>query len=112
MAVFFAVATGPILASFAATPGVLAEARAVGWWLLVLPFAGVAGFVLDGVYVGASWTRALLATMLGGTAVYAIALWLTWPLGNQGLWASFALFLLARAAFQTVLLPRLLRRTF
>ena len=112
VAVFFALATGPVLASFAATPGVLAEARAVGWWLVVLPFAGVAGFVLDGVYVGASWTRALLATMLGGTAIYATALWVTWPLGNQGLWASFALFLLARAAFQVALLPRLLRQSF
>ena len=112
VALGFAFAADPLLASFAATPGVLAEARTAAWWLVVLPFAGVVGFVFDGVYVGASWTRALLATMLGGTAVYAAALWLTWPLGNQGLWASFALFLLARAAFQAALLPRLIRRTF
>ena len=110
LALAFAFFADPILVSFAATSPVAWEAQRQIPWLVMLPFAGVAGFILDGVFVGASWTRALLLTMIGGTIVYAVALWLTWPLGNGGLWLSFVLFLIARALFQAMLLPRLVRR--
>ncbi|MBX7540929.1 MATE family efflux transporter [Qipengyuania sphaerica] len=108
----FALFADPILASFAATEAVRLEAQALGWWLVVIPFLGLAGFVLDGVYVGASWTRHLLLTMLGAAAVYALALWLSWPLGSHGLWLSFCLFLVARAVLQLAFMPRLLNREF
>ena len=46
-------------------------------------------------------------------AVYAALLLLVaGPLGNHGLWLAFTLFLVARAAGQALLLPRLERRTF
>ncbi len=104
--------SGPVLDSFAATQAVADAARGNAIWLVIIPFAGVAGFVFDGVFVGASWTRALLGTMLGAAAVYALALWLTWPMGNSGLWFSFTLFLIARAALQAAILPRLVRNSF
>ena len=112
LAVAFALLGDAVLASFAATPAVAIAAQDLKHWLVVMPFAGLAGFVLDGVFVGASWTRALLATMLGATVVFAIALWASWPLGSQGLWLSFTAFLVARALFQLVLLGRLTRREF
>ncbi len=103
---------GPfILAQFAATPEVLAEAEKVGWWLAIIPIAGVAGFVFDGVYVGASWTRALLGTMVVASLLYAALLWLTWPLGNQGIWLSFTAFLAIRAVLQALWLPRLTKHS-
>ncbi len=102
----------PVLASFAATDDVRRTAQANAYWLMIFPFAGVAGFVLDGVFVGASWTRALLATMVIASACYATALWLTWPLGNTGLWLAFTIFLVTRAAAQLLLLPRQLDRAF
>ena len=105
----FAVAGGWILESFAATEAVAVEARALLPWLVVIPFAGVAGFVLDGVFVGASWTRALLLSMAGACVGYALLLWLTWPLGNDGLWLSFVAFLVFRAVLQLALIPRLMR---
>ena len=112
VALGFAILADPILASFAATEEVRREAQALGPWLIVIPFAGLAGFVLDGIYVGASWTRALLATMIGATAVYAVALWLSWPLESHGLWLSFSLFLFARAILQLAFMPSLLDRDF
>ena len=102
----------PIVASFAATDAVAAEAAAMKIWLVLIPFAGVASFIFDGVYVGASWTRALLLTMIGATVAYCLSLWLTWPLGNHGLWLSFTLYLAMRAVLQMVLLPRQMARTF
>ncbi|MBY6218211.1 MATE family efflux transporter [Qipengyuania aquimaris] len=110
VAIAFAILADPILASFAATPAVREAAQALGVWLIVIPFAGVAGFVLDGVFVGASWTRALLMTMVGAFAIYALCLWLSWPLGSHGLWLSFTAFLVARAALQIAFMPRLLSR--
>ena len=108
----FAIFADPILESFAATPAVETVAQDLGWWLIVIPFAGVVSFVLDGVYVGASWTRALLVTMAGAAATFALSLWLTWPMGAHGLWLSFALFLGVRGVLQLGAVPYLLGREF
>lgn len=108
----FAIFADPILSSFAATPGVEAAAHAQAYWLVIIPFAGVASFVFDGVFVGAGWSRAMLLSMIGATAIYALTLWLSWPLGNHALWASFVLFLITRSLFQLMLMPRLIHRGF
>lgn len=104
------VAIGPVVISFAATESVASTALAFAPWLVFLPFAGVASFIFDGVFVGASWTRALLVSMLGAAILLAVALKLTWALGNDGLWISFGLFLIARALIQWAMLPRLAAR--
>ena len=112
VALFFLLFADPILTSFAATEGVAREAHAQAYWLAIIPFAGVASFIFDGVFVGASWSRAMLLSMAGSTLVYAAALWLSWPLGNYALWASFTLFLLVRACFQALLIPGRMRASF
>lgn len=108
----FAVASGPIVASFSTDPDVAAAARRYDIWLLAIPLAGVASFIMDGIFVGATWTRAMLGTMAAAFAVYALGLWLTQPLGNHGLWLSFTVFLVVRALGQAVMLPRLAKQTF
>lgn len=109
LAVAFAILGQAIVTEFAATPEVAAEAQSLLPWIIAMPLAGVASFVFDGVFVGASWTRALLLSMAGAALGYAALLWLTWPLGNHGLWLSFIAFLLIRAGLQAVQMPRLLR---
>lgn len=109
---FFALLAGPLIDSFAATEEVARVGREYAIWLAIIPLAGFAAFVYDGVFVGASWTRGLAVSMLGAAMLYAAALWLTWPLGNHGLWLSFTLFLAGRAAIQAVVVPRLSRRDF
>lgn len=110
VALAFALFADPVIASFAATPEVAAIAQEAAWWLVIIPFAGVASFIFDGIFVGASWTRALLLSMAGAAAIYILSLWLTWPLGNDGLWLSFTLFLVLRALLQWAMLPRLSRQ--
>jgi len=112
LALAFALFADPVLASFAATPDVAREAQAQAFWLVIIPFAGVASFVFDGVFVGASWTRAMLLSMTGAAIVYAISLWLTWPLGNTAVWGSFVLFLIVRAGLQAALVPGRMRKSF
>jgi MATE family multidrug resistance protein len=101
---------GPALVgSFSTDPAVVATVRAYLGWAALLPVLGAASFVLDGVFIGAGWTRAMLVTMAAAFVAYAAALAATAGLGNHGLWLAFSLFLIARAAGQAALLPRLLR---
>lgn len=108
----FAIASGPIVASFSTDPDVVKTVLRYDIWLLALPLAGVASFVMDGVFVGATWTRAMLGTMAAAFAAYGLMLWLTAPYGNHGLWLSFTVFLAIRAVGQFVMIPRLAARTF
>jgi MATE family multidrug resistance protein len=101
-----------LAASFSADPEVIARTGLYVAWAVVLPMAGVASFVLDGVFIGSSWTRAMLISMAAALAVFVLALLAARPLGNHGLWLAFSLFFVARAAGQAVMLPGLVRRSF
>jgi MATE family multidrug resistance protein len=99
-------------ASFSTDPGVVATTLAYAPWAVLLPILGVTSYVFDGIYIGATWTRAMLATMAAAFAIYASLLLTTSSLGNHGLWLAFSLFLVVRAAGQATLLPVMVRRTF
>ncbi|WP_153637110.1 MATE family efflux transporter [Marinobacter salsuginis] len=78
------------------------EVRATAWrflpWLWLLPFAAVWGFLLDGVFIGATRTRDMQNTMLfSALAVFAPVWWLTTGWGNHGLWFALISLMIARA---------------
>ena len=112
ISLIYAVAGAQLAASFSTAPEVIAALRRYLGWLVLLPAAGVASFVFDGVFIGSSWTRAMLQTMAAALLGYVALLWLGRPLGNHGLWLAYAVFFLLRAAGQLALLPRLVRRSF
>jgi MATE family multidrug resistance protein len=101
-----------LAASFSTAPAVIATVRDYQVWLALLPVAGVASFVLDGVFIGSSWTRGMLVTMAVALAGYVALLWLGRGFGNHGLWFAYLCFFLFRAAGQFALTPRLARRSF
>ena len=101
-----------LAASFSTVPAVAATARAYIGWAVFLPAAGVVSFVFDGVFIGSSWTRAMLLGMAAALAVFVALLAAARPLGNHGLWLAFSLFFIARAAGQALMLPGLIRRSF
>ncbi|MFO8142585.1 MAG: MATE family efflux transporter [Marinobacter sp.] len=81
----------------------LEEVRTTAWqylpWLWLLPLASVWGFLLDGVFIGATRTRAMQNTMLlSAIGVFVPVWWLTTGWGNHGLWLSLIALMLARAA--------------
>ncbi|MEP1217457.1 MAG: MATE family efflux transporter [Marinobacter sp.] len=78
------------------------EVRTTAWlylpWLWMLPLASVWGFLLDGVFIGATRTRDMQNTMLfSALAVFLPVWWLTTGWGNHGLWFSLICLMLARA---------------
>ncbi|HEX9963573.1 MAG TPA: MATE family efflux transporter [Allosphingosinicella sp.] len=108
----YAAAGARFAASFSADPAVVATTLAYVPWAVLLPVLGVTSYVFDGVYIGATWTRAMLVTMGAACAFYAALLFAFAGLGNHGLWLAFSLFLVVRAAGQAAMLPGLRRRTF
>ena len=108
----YALAGARFAAAFSADPAVIATTRAYVGWAVALPLAGVASFVFDGVFIGSSWTRAMLISMGAALAVFVAGLVGFSPLANHGLWLAFTLFFVARAAGQAWLLPGLTRRAF
>jgi MATE family multidrug resistance protein len=101
-----------LAASFSTAPAVAATARSYIGWAVAMPAVGVASFVFDGVFIGSSWTRAMLLSMGAALAGFVLLLILVRPLGNHGLWLAFSLFLLLRGAGQAAQLPGLVRRSF
>jgi len=112
LTVAYALFAAPIAANFSTDPKVVATTGLYAGWAVALPLAGVASFVFDGVFIGSSWTRAMLITMAAALTVFVAALFALRGLGNHGLWLAFVLFFIARAAGQALMLPGLTRRAF
>ena len=67
-------------------------------WVIVMPLLAAASYLLDGIFIGATRTRAMRDTMvLAVLGFYLPVWWLTQPLGNHGLWLAFVAFTLARS---------------
>ncbi|HEY0325523.1 MAG TPA: MATE family efflux transporter [Allosphingosinicella sp.] len=101
-----------LAATFSTNAEVVATTLAFLPWAMLMPLIGVSSYVFDGIYIGATWTRAMLVTMAAAFAVYGSLLLVTGPLGNHGLWLAFCAFLVARAVGQALLMPRLSRASF
>ena len=96
------------------SPEVRETARRTLVLAALAPLVAAAPFAFDGVYIGATWTRAMRNLMLGALLAYGIALGAVQAvdLGNTGLWLSFLGFLAARGIGQALAYPGLARRTF
>ncbi len=77
-------------------------------WLALIPVLGAAAFMWDGIYIGATATRAMRNTMLLSTMVFffplaygGVGIW-----GNHALWLSMAVFMASRSILLTLLSTR------
>lgn len=108
-------AGGQAFIDFVTTSGPVREtARSYLLLAALAPLAAAAPFAYDGIYVGATWTRAMRDLMLFALLAYCAVLGLvhTLGLGNTGLWLAFIAFLGARGIAQALAYPGLARRTF
>ncbi|MEO1203617.1 MAG: MATE family efflux transporter [Pseudomonadota bacterium] len=76
-------------------------------WLVASPLISVWSFLYDGVYVGATRAREMRDIMLVSTFLVFLPAWyVLTPLGNDGLWLAFMLFLASRGIGMHVLYRR------
>lgn len=89
---------GPALVDLMTTaPEVREAARQYLPWLAAAPLIGIAAWMFDGIFIGATETRAMRNAALLSVAVYALSVAALLPvLGNHGLWASLMVLNLTR----------------
>ena len=92
-------------------PEVAEIALAYGWWLILSPLVAVWCYGLDGVFIGATQTRAMLWSMVFSALIYyALAFWAMGQWGNHGLWAALMIFYILRFVSLSSFWPQLRRR--
>ncbi len=70
------------------------EARQYLVWVALTAIVGVAAFQMDGVFIGATWSRDMRNMMILSLAVYLAVWWVAMPIwGNHGLWLAVEVFL-------------------
>jgi len=82
-------------------------------WAALTAITGVLAFQMDGVFIGATWSRDMRNMMLLSLATFA--LWIVTvgeSLGNHGLWAAIHIFLIARGLSLLSILPKRAREAF
>ena len=110
LAVAFALAGPAIIDTMTTAPEVRAAARAYLPWVVAGPLVGIASWMFDGIFIGATWTRAMRNAMAVSVAIYVVALAVLMPaFGNHGLWAGLMVLNLARGVTMALRYPALER---
>ena len=77
-------------------------------WAALSPVISVWGFLLDGVFIGATRTRELMRAMAVSLCVFlAASALLVGPFGNHGLWVALLIFMASRGLALSPLVPRI-----
>jgi len=108
LSVVFMVAGHGIIALITTAPDVRNLAGNYLIWLIIAPVIGVASWMLDGVFIGATRTGDMRRAMFLSTLVYGASVGVLLPLfGNHGLWAALMIFFIARAVTLAARYPSL-----
>lgn len=89
--------------------GLLTDDRAVisaagqyFYWACLIPVAGVAAFVYDGVFIGLTATRGMLVSSVAATAMFFVFFFVATHVlpANHALWLAFIIYLASRGIMQ------------
>lgn len=105
---------GGLLLEAMTTSAAVAETASVYMvWAALTPLAGVLAFQMDGVFIGATWSRDMRNMMLLSLVVFLAAWAVLMPaFGNHGLWAALLIFLSVRGLTLGWISRRRARETF
>lgn len=82
-------------------------------WAALTPIVATIAFQMDGIFIGATWSRDMRNMMFLSALVYLVAWFCLTPFfGNHGLWASLLIFLGARSVSFHLRMRRLVPQTF
>ena len=83
---------------------VIAAAGSYFYWAALIPLAGVAAFIWDGIYIGCTKTRGMLISMfVSAITFFAVYYSLRQSMGNHGLWLAFIMYMAMRGFMQTLI---------
>lgn len=84
-------------------PNILTVVEPYYIYMIVIPLITFAAFIWDGIYIGATASKAIRNTMIIATIFIFFPSWylLTPKFGNHGLWISFLCFMTARGVAMT-----------
>ena len=92
---------------------VIAAADTYFYWALAIPAAGIAAFIWDGVFIGATATRGMLLSMaVAAVSFFALYYGFRPALGNHALWLAFLTYLFMRGVVQTGLSKMVIKKAF
>ncbi len=110
---FFLIFGAAVVDVLTTSEAVRAEARIFIVWAAMTALAGVLAFQMDGVFIGATWSRDMRNMMLLSLALFVTLVLLLVPLiGNHALWLALLVFLGARGVLLYALLGRRADTTF
>jgi len=112
VSLIFIVAGDRLIDIITTSPEVRIAAREFMFLAALAPACGVLAYCFDGVFIGASWARAMRNLMVMAFVIYIGVWYALTPWGNAGLWTAFLAFLLARGLLQAMRYPALVRATF
>jgi MATE family multidrug resistance protein len=104
----FALAGGAIIDLMTTAPDVRLSARDYLPYMVAAPVLGVASWMLDGIFIGATQSREMRNMMGLSLLVYVVAVAVLVPVfGNHGLWAALLISFVARGVTLGWRYPRL-----
>jgi len=94
-----------ILRLLTSEESVIVTSRAYMKWVWLVPILSVSSFVWDGVYIGATASKAMRNTLISSTFLFFFPLYflLNSQLGNHALWIALLAFMGSRGLVQTFL---------
>lgn len=99
--IIYAVGDELLLKLLTSDLSVLSAAEEYRLWIVTIPFAGFMAFTWDGVFIGTTLTRLMLASIAVATLFFFMTWWaLTPSLGNHAVWLAFIGYLLIRGLVQ------------
>ena len=98
---------GPYLVDLLTTDDTIREtAREYLPWAAAIATVGCLAFIMDGVFIGATWSTEMRNMMILSLIIYLIVWWLAVPVfDNHGLWLAINVFLGARGVTLYARLP-------
>lgn len=102
--------TEKFLYIFTDKPEVVSTALKYKTWTALIPLAGFAAFLWDGIYIGCNASRLMRNTMLVSSIVFFSFYTIFSPCwGNHALWFAFISYLVSRSTLQSIWARKLTR---
>ena len=107
---FYIVCGGGIMQQLSDDAIVIAASATYMPWVWLIPFAGMAAFIWDGLYIGITASRGMLISSLVAAVVFFLVYLCLFPSwGNHALWLALLLFLFVRGTVQTLMWRKIIR---